>query len=173
PVALKVLRRDPRIHPPGEQSLFWKEANILSRLSHRNFVSVFDTGEIDDASFIAMEFLQGPTLSSRMRDAPFTPDEAAHLMATLARAMHHAHSLGIIHRDLKPANVILTEDGTPKIVDLGLALEIGEVRETASWSEPGMIVGTPAYMAPEQARGEIDKIGPATDVYSLGAMLYA
>ena len=144
---------------------------MLSRLSHPNFVSVFETGVIDGVSFIAMELLQGRELSSLLREGPLTIDEAASLVAILARAIHHAHSRGIVHRDLKPGNVIITRDGTPKILDLGLALEIGDRNDARVTSEP-TIVGTIAYMAPEQACGEIGRIGPAADVYSLGAMLY-
>ena len=143
----------------------------LSKLSHPNSVSVFDFGEIDGVLFVAMEFLRGTTLSARRGTTALTPDEAASLMATLARAMHHAHSLGILHRDLKPDNVMITEDGTPKIVDWGLALEIGDVVDAPATLDR-TILGTPAYMAPEQARGEIDKMGPAADVYALGATLY-
>jgi serine/threonine-protein kinase len=167
-VALKVFRSDRYGHQEEAKSRFKKEAEILSRLAHPNFLSVFDIGEVDGVIFIATEFLRGSTLSHRMKGRPLTPDEAAGLLAIVARAMDHAHSLGIVHRDLKPANIMLTEEGTLKILDLGLALEVGETRA----KYPSYVVGTPAYMAPEQARGEIGEIGPAADIYALGATLY-
>src|SRR5262249_13688276 len=119
--------------------------------------------------FFAMEFLEGGTLSARLGGVPQPPREAARLLQTLAEAVEHAHCLGIIHRDLKPDNVLLTADGIPQITDLGMARQLAdELRQT----EFGRQLGTPSYMAPEQASGRSHEAGPAADVYALGAILY-
>ena len=107
-------------------------------------------------------------LEKKLAGTPLPPKEAAALVETLARAMQAAHEKGVIHRDLKPANVLLAEDGTPKITDFGLAKKLDEAGQTAS----GAVMGTPSYMAPEQAGGKTQEIGPACDVYALGAILY-
>jgi eukaryotic-like serine/threonine-protein kinase len=99
-------------------------------------------------------------------------DDAARFVVSLARAMQHAHSAGIVHRDLKPSNIVITENGVPKILDLGLALLLDEQLQGDETTAAGAIVGTLSYMAPEQARGQIDEIGPATDIYALGIILY-
>src|SRR5262249_44642981 len=115
------------------------------------------------------EFCGGGNLAAQIAGTPLPPRQAAELVQTLARAMQAAHERGIVHRDLKPANVLLTTDGTPKITDFGLARKLDDlVGPTPS----GAIVGTPSYMAPEQAGGLRSQIGPATDVYALGAILY-
>jgi serine/threonine protein kinase len=157
---------------PAVRARFVKEAKTLSRLHHPNFVSVLEFDETAAVPFIVTELLEGSTLAFRIHEKPLEPDEAARLMAKLARAIHHAHTLGIIHRDLKPSNIILTEDGTPKIIDFGLAREIGRADESDAETRAEAIVGTVAFMAPEQARGEVDRIGPASDIYSLGVTLY-
>src|SRR5205085_2124247 len=107
------------------------------------------------------------SLDKKLAGTPIEPREAAQLVSTLARAMHAAHSAQVIHRDLKPANVLLTADGTPKITDFGLAKKLDDVGQT----QTGAIMGTPSYMAPEQAEGKKD-VGPLADVYALGAILY-
>src|SRR5262249_40392908 len=130
----------------------------------------FEIGADDGRPFLALEFVAGPSLADRLREAPQPPRQAAGLVETLARAMHYAHCQGIVHRDLKPANVLLDADGTPRVTDFGLAHLVAGDDLTAS----GDIVGTPGYMAPEQAWGKSDRrpVGPATDVYALGAVLY-
>ncbi len=119
-----------------------------------------------------LEYVEGRDLSQLLRDRAWSAEEAARLMATLARAVDYAHSRGILHRDLKPSNILFDKDGTPKISDFGLAKVIGEQQEDAAETTEGMIVGTPSYMSPEQATGQIGRIGPATDVHALGAILY-
>jgi serine/threonine protein kinase len=109
-------------------------------------------------------------LADKMQSVPFSPGEAAQLVETLARAVHYAHQRGIIHRDVKPSNVLLTADGTPKITDFGLAKRLD--RADLHHTQSGEILGTPAYMAPEQAQGRVHEIGPAADMFSLGALLY-
>src|SRR5262249_54903271 len=129
--------------------------------------------------WLVMEYVEGGTLEQALEEGPQAPDEAAWLVRLLARAVHHAHQKGIIHRDLKPANILLAPLGDepvlnrawgcPKVSDFGLAPRLGDdSRHTAA----GAIVGTVAYMAPEQAEGRHDAIGPATDVYALGGILY-
>jgi WD40 repeat protein len=137
-------------------------------LRHPHIVTVYEVGEHRGLPYFSLEFCEGGSLAHKLNDTPLPPREAAGLMETLARAMHAAHQAGVIHRDLKPHNVLLTAGGDPKITDFGLAKKLDEVGQTRS----GQIMGTPSYMAPEQARGLVREIGPATDVYALGAVLY-
>jgi WD40 repeat protein len=146
---------------------FRTEAEAIARLQHPHIVQVFEVGEHDGLPFLSLEFCPGGSLDKKLAGTPLPPAEAAVLVEKLARAMHAAHQKGVIHRDLKPANVLLTEDGTPKITDFGLAKKLDEAGQTQS----GAVLGTPSYMAPEQAGGK-RKVGPAADVYALGAILY-
>src|SRR5262249_41029088 len=141
---------------------------------HPNFVHVYDIGEQDGRPFISQEFVDGGSLALKLAGAPQPPRQAAALLETLARAMHRAHQVGIVHRDLKPANVLLMADGTPKIADFGLAKQLRPEPDAAPspQTQSGAILGTPSYMAPEQALGRAGAVGPATDVYALGAILY-
>ncbi len=148
---------------------FRQEALALAQLQHPNTVQIFEIGEHDGCPFFTMEYVNGGSLSQKLTGKPMPPNEAAGLLQTLARAMHAAHQKGIIHRDLKPANVMIADDGTPKVTDFGLAKQLDADQ---ALSQAGDIMGTPSYMAPEQASGRIDEIGPATDIYSLGAILY-
>jgi tRNA A-37 threonylcarbamoyl transferase component Bud32 len=147
---------------------FATEAEAIARLQHPNIVQVYEVGTHEGQSFFSLEFCAGGSLDRKLGGTPLPPVEAARLVETLARAMHAAHRSNVIHRDLKPANVLLLEDGTPKITDFGLAKKLDEVGQTQS----GVIMGTPSYMAPEQAGGKSKQIGPAADVYALGAILY-
>ena len=165
-VALKMLLAG-EFASPRELERFTREARAVASLSHRNIVQVHEVGELDGRPFFTMELVPGGSLALRLAGAPQAAAAAAELVETLARAIDVAHRQGIIHRDLKPANVLLAPDGTPKIVDFGLARRFeGSESLTAS----GAILGTPGYMAPEQIRGEA--VGPAADVYALGAILY-
>jgi tRNA A-37 threonylcarbamoyl transferase component Bud32/tetratricopeptide (TPR) repeat protein len=146
---------------------FSTEAHAVARLQHPNVVQVFEVCEHRGLPFFSLEFCAGGALEARLHATPLPPAEAARLMETLARAVHHAHERGIVHRDLKPGNVLLTEDGTPKIADFGLAKKLDETGLTQT-----EVVGSPPYMAPEQTSGKSKEIGPATDVYALGAILY-
>jgi WD40 repeat protein len=154
----------------GEADLtrFRTEAEAIARLQHPNIVQIHEVGEQGGLPFFSLEFCAGGSLEKKLAGTPLPPKEAAALVETLARAMDAAHQKGVIHRDLKPANVLLTEDGTPKITDFGLAKKLDEAGQTAS----GAVMGTPSYMAPEQAGGRVAEIGPAADVYALGAILY-
>ncbi len=151
-----------------ERERFRIETQAVARLLHPNIVQVHEVGEHEGRPFFSMEFCPGGALDRKLNATPLPPQEAAALVETLARAMQSAHQKGVIHRDLKPANVLLAEDGTPKITDFGLAKRLDEEGLTAS----GAVMGTPSYMAPEQAGGRSKDIGPACDVYALGAILY-
>ncbi len=151
-----------------ELARFHTEAEAIARLQHPNIVQVHDVGEHEGRPFFSLEFCAGGSLERKLSGTPLPPTEAARVVEVLARAMEAAHQRGVLHRDLKPANVLLLEDGTPKITDFGLARKIDEAGQTAS----GAILGTPSYMSPEQAGGQTRELGPACDVYALGAILY-
>jgi serine/threonine-protein kinase len=147
---------------------FQAEARAIGRFQHENIVRIYDAGSHDGMPYFSLEYVEGNSLSGYLDGKPIEPLEAAKLVEPMARAMQYAHDAGVIHRDLKPANVLMTKEGVPKITDFGLAKEF-ETDEQLSMA--GSVVGTPAFMAPEQARGESD-VGPLADVYGLGAMLY-
>jgi WD40 repeat protein/tRNA A-37 threonylcarbamoyl transferase component Bud32 len=168
-VALKMILAGVRASP-GQLARFRREVETVARLQHPNLVQVYEVGEQEGRPYFAMEFVDGGSLDLRIEGRPQPPRQSAELVATLARAVHAAHLQGIVHRDLKPANVLLTADGTPKITDFGLAKRLdAETGPTVT----GEILGTPSYMAPEQAAGKTREIGPAADIYGLGAILYA
>jgi tetratricopeptide (TPR) repeat protein len=168
PVAIKMLLSGAHASPP-ELMRFMREAQAIATLVHANIVQVHDVGELDGQPYYTMEFVEGGSLAQRLAGVPQPADQAAALVATLAEAIHTAHQGGIVHRDLKPGNVLLTLDGTPKISDFGLARYFDY---DGSLTITGFRAGTPSYMAPEQAAGKTSAIGPPSDVYSLGAILY-
>jgi serine/threonine-protein kinase len=173
-VALKVVLG---AELAGDEALerFRAEARTVAQLQHEGVVQVFEVGEHGGLPFMALELVEGGTLADRLAGEPQPPREAAALVARLARAVQHAHDRGIVHRDLKPANVLLASPGgearygTPKVSDFGLAKLLGA---DARLTRTGDVLGSPSYMAPEQARGDPSAIGPLTDVYALGAILY-
>jgi serine/threonine protein kinase/tetratricopeptide (TPR) repeat protein len=166
-VALKMVRGERA--SPDHYARFRIEAEAIARLKHPNIVPIYEINEVDGQPFLSLELLEGGTLDDRLAGNPQPSRHAAELMITLARAVQVAHDAGIIHRDLKPSNVLFTPDGVPKITDFGLAKRIeSDSRQT----ESGAIMGTPCYMAPEQARGHTRDVGPAADTYALGAILY-
>lgn len=150
---------------------FIVEAKAVAHLQHSNIVQVFDIGENDGLPFFSLEFVDGPSLAKRLERLPQSPEAAARMTEILARTMFYAHENGVLHRDLKPSNILLTRSGVPKIADFGLAKQIQD-NEDSSSTRTGSIIGTPSYMAPEQALGDIQGIGPAADQYALGAILY-
>jgi WD40 repeat protein len=154
----------------GEADLarFKTEAESVARLQHPHIVQIFEVGEHAGLPFFSLEYCPGGSLDKKLNGTPLPPKEAAQLVETLARAMYAAHQANVIHRDLKPANILLTEDGSPKITDFGLAKKLDDAGQTQS----GAIMGTPSYMAPEQAGGKGQAVGPGADVYALGAILY-
>jgi eukaryotic-like serine/threonine-protein kinase len=167
-VALKMLLAGPYA---GLQELdrFLREAQAVAALRHPNVVQLFDVGDMDGRPYFTMELVEGGSLAKKLAESPLPASEAVALVATVADAIHAAHESGIVHRDLKPANVLLTTDGRPKVTDFGLARRLEREGELTLSGTP---MGTPNYMAPEQALGDKIAIGPATDVYALGAILY-
>jgi formylglycine-generating enzyme required for sulfatase activity len=167
-VALKMIlsQQHADLH---DKVRFQIEGEAVARLQHPNIVQLFEVGEAEGLPFFSLEFCAGGALDARPEGKLRSPREAAVLLEKLARAMHCAHARGVVHRDLKPANVLLGSNGEPKITDFGLAKRLDAASDL---SQTGNIIGTPAYMAPEQAEGRIRDIGPATDIWALGTILY-
>ncbi len=172
-VALKLIKSGTLANPHDLQR-FQIEARAAARLSHPGIVPVYEVGVFEDQHFYTMEYVAGGSLSRLYRDGPVVARRAAKLVQILAEAMHYAHQNGIVHRDLKPANVLLTAKGLPRITDFGLAKVTQSDDETheATLTETGQILGTVGYMSPEQAGGKTRLVGPPTDIYALGAVLY-
>ncbi len=170
PVALKMILSAGHA---GDEALarFKVEAEAVARLRHPTIVQVFESGSAEGHPYLALEYIEGGTLSQKLRGTPLTAQEAAALSKRLAEGMQTAHTAGVIHRDLKPANVLLDGGSLehPKIADFGLAKTLDD---DSARTRTGQVMGTPSYMAPEQANGHLDQIGPRTDVYALGAILY-
>jgi tetratricopeptide (TPR) repeat protein len=166
-VALKMILAGAHAGP-HERARFKAEAEAVARLQHPHIVQVFEAGEDNGCPYLVLEYVPGGSLTDRAKDGPWAPRVAAEFVRALARAVQAAHEQGVVHRDLKPANVLLAADGTPKVTDFGLAKRLDAQRQTQS----GAVVGTPSYMAPEQAAGSGKGVGPAADVYALGAILY-
>src|SRR5665213_206581 len=168
-VALKVLRTEMTAAPQTVER-FLREAKAAAKLDHPHIVAVFDAGRASDVYFIASAFIKGGTLASAIPETGMEPRRAAELAAQLASALGYAHRSGVVHRDVKPANILLDEQGSLRLMDFGLA---GWTREECTrLTQQGAIMGTPAYMAPEQALGDTAQIGPASDQYSAGVVLY-
>jgi serine/threonine protein kinase len=190
-VALKLIR-DGVLAGPQDRARFRLEAEAAARIEHPNVVAIHEVGEHASLPFFSMELIEGGALDRRLAGQPQEARAAAVLVRTLAAAIEHAHAQKIIHRDLKPANILLASGGvvsggvvsddsldpltthhspfTPKITDFGLAKRLDG--ESTAWTQAGAVLGTASYMAPEQAEGRIGAIGPACDIYSLGAILY-
>jgi len=169
-VAIKMVAAGP-IAADELFERFEREAQAIAQIQHPNIAQIYEVGEVEGRPYLVMEFISGGTLSEHLRNQPQTPTQAAELIETLARAMHASHEAGILHRDLKPSNVLLTREGIPKITDFGLAKRL-QAEGAANATRTGDVVGTPAYMSPEQAGGVVRSIGPPTDIYSLGVILF-
>ena len=167
-VALKMVLAGVNASPQ-DLARFRAEAEAVAQLQHPNIVQIYEIGEQNGCPFLALEYVGGGSLAAQLDGTPVAPRQAAELVLALARAVQHAHEVGIVHRDLKPANVLLQPDGTPKITDFGLAKRS---ESDHARTETGTILGSPSYMAPEQAAGRTHDIGPATDIYALGVILY-
>ncbi|MEX2173175.1 MAG: serine/threonine-protein kinase [Pirellulaceae bacterium] len=167
-VAVKMILRG-QLASQADRERFEAEAQAAAKLDHPGIVPVYEVGEIDGRPYFSMKHVCGTTLAQRLADGPLPPREAAVLLAKIARAIHFAHMRGVLHRDLKPSNILLDEAGEPHVTDFGLAKQMsgGE-----TLTKTGAVLGTPAYMAPEQAAGARGQVGPRSDVYSLGVMLY-
>src|SRR5262245_4903990 len=179
-VALKLLHGDALLDP-GRRARFVREARAASALSHPNIVTVYDIDQTPEgADCIAMEYVDGRSLDGRLGEGPLPVDEALRYGLDVARALGAAHAAGIVHRDVKPANVMVTRSGQVKVLDFGLA-KLGAVTDGSGFAteatltrdaktREGLVLGTPAYMSPEQARGEA--VDARSDVFSCGALLY-
>ncbi len=197
-VALKMILRGD-LASSAELARFRAEAEAAARLDHPNIVPVYEVGENDGKPFFSMKFVAGTTLAKRLSDGPLNARDAAKLLATVSRAIHFAHQQGVLHRDIKPSNILLDEQGQPHVTDFGLAKRFNDGSNSGSHgkhkvgtnpqqtfpnndadaesflslTQTGAILGTPSYIAPEQAAGSRGTVGPACDVYSLGTVLYA
>jgi WD40 repeat protein/serine/threonine protein kinase len=168
PVALKMILPGQLVTAEAVQR-FRTEAKNVARLEHGNIVPIYEVGEYQGQPFFSMKLIEGGSLDQRIKDFQRDPRVAARLLATVARAVHHAHQHGLIHRDLKPSNILLDAEGQPHVTDFGLAKRL---EASIDLTRSNAIVGTPCYMAPEQAAGRQGKISTVTDVYGLGAVLY-
>ncbi len=168
-VALKMILAG-QLASHEEVQRFHREAQAAAHLDHPGIVPIYEVGQHDGQHFFSLGYVDGESLAARLRDGPLPPRQAAELLLHLCDAVHYAHQHNVIHRDLKPANILFsTGDARPRITDFGLAKRLtGDAHLTGT----GQILGTPSYMSAEQASGATDRIGPASDVYSLGAILY-
>jgi len=149
---------------------FLSEARAVAHLQHQGIVQIFDIGEHEGLPFFSLEYVEGTDLQKDLDGRPCAPEHAAKMVESVCRAMHYAHENGILHRDLKPANLLLNKEGEAKITDFGLAKEVDA--EGSGATNDGTIMGSPSYMPPEQARGELSSVSAKSDQYSLGAVLY-
>lgn len=178
-VALKMILRG-EFASSEDLQRFRTEAEAIAKLNHPHIVPLHEFGDFRGQPYFSMQFIHGKTLSQRLMNGPLTSTETAQLLVPICRAIAEAHRHGIFHRDLKPSNILIDRDGRPYVTDFGLAKRIDVSRgkskskdRFASVTDTGAIIGTPSYMAPEQAAGQRGQVGPYSDVYSLGAVLYA
>jgi len=176
-VALKMIQRG-TLASAADVARFRAEAAAAAHLEHPQIVPVYEVGQQDGQPYFSMKYIAGSTLARKLADGPLAPRETATLLLPVCRAIAHAHQQGIIHRDLKPSNILIDAEGHPLVGDFGLAKRI-DVAGAAdgvpvgeALTRPGAILGSPSYMSPEQAAGSRGNVGPASDIYSLGAILY-
>src|SRR5262245_6083537 len=167
-VAIKVPRSG-SLATREDLNRFLREARSVARLRHPSIVSVYEVGQAESVPYLVSEFVQGMTLADLMTARRLTPDKAARVLADVADALQYAHDQGVIHRDVKPSNILLDDAERPHLMDFGLAKrDAGEVTMTLD----GQVLGTPAYMSPEQASGEAHRVDGRSDVYSLGVIFF-
>jgi formylglycine-generating enzyme required for sulfatase activity/tRNA A-37 threonylcarbamoyl transferase component Bud32 len=168
-VAVKVPRRDNIGPREQDRDRFLREARSAAQLRHSSIVAVHEVGVVDDVTYLVSDFVDGVTLADRLTAGRPLVREAAEIVAAVAEALQYAHAQGVVHRDIKPSNIMVRPDGTPVVMDFGLAKrDVGEITMTME----GQVLGTPAYMSPEQARGEGHRVDGRSDEYSLGVILY-
>ncbi|MEC7680372.1 MAG: serine/threonine-protein kinase [Planctomycetota bacterium] len=167
-VAVKMILRG-RLASDTDIGRFLSEAKATAKLEHPNIVPVYEAGDMEGRAFFSMKLIEGPTLSERVAAQPLRQRDAASLVAKIARAIGYAHQQGILHRDLKPSNIIIASEDIPMVTDFGLAKQVDSQMDA---TRSGALVGTPAYMSPEQASGRTHLLGPGSDIYSLGCVLY-
>ncbi len=174
-VALKMIRAG-ILATREECRRFQIEAQTAARLSHPNIVPIYEVGEHQERQYFSMELIEGESLARQLQRFRQHPPAAARLVCQVAQAVHYAHQQGVIHRDLKPENIVVDREGQPHLTDFGLAKVIKPTaapEQATQLTKTGAIMGTPAYMAPELAAGGSKRATPASDIYSLGAVLYA
>jgi tetratricopeptide (TPR) repeat protein/tRNA A-37 threonylcarbamoyl transferase component Bud32 len=167
-VALKVFRQS-AFASPVERDRFLREAKSAAQVPHPHIVAIHDAGELDGGCYLVSELIQGDTLADRVKAGPLPARRSAEIAACVAETLHFAHQRGVIHRDIKPSNILLDQSGQPHVTDFGLARREGG---ESTLTHEGDVLGTPAYMSPEQARGEAHRVDGRSDIYSLGAVLY-
>jgi hypothetical protein len=167
-VAVKVILRG-NLASSEDIERFTLEAKAVAKLAHPQIVVIHDVGRCDDQYFYSMEFVEGRSLAEMIRSGPVAPRKAAEYVEQIARAIHFAHQNGVVHRDVKPSNVLVDDSGRARVTDFGLAKHVDRGDDLTL---TGQIVGTPAYMAPEQITNRRGEIGPACDIYGIGALLY-
>ena len=167
-VALKMILSS-HLATQDDIQRFHAEAEAVAKLDHPGIVPIYEVGEVNGQHYFSMGLVEGGSLAALIKDRPIEPRRAAQLTKSIAEAMQYAHSRNIVHRDLKPANILLDADGQPRIADFGLAKNI---EQDSGLTASGQVMGTPAYMSPEQAAGWNDQVGPLADLYSIGAILY-
>lgn len=175
-VALKMILRGD-LASSADLARFRAEAESAAKVLHPHIVPVYEVGEVDGRPYFSMKLIEGTTLARRVSDGPLPSRQAAEMLVPICRAIADAHRQGVLHRDLKPSNILIDREGRTFVTDFGLAKRIntadGDASFSGSLTQSGAIIGTPGYMAPEQAAGQRGEVSPATDVYSLGAILYA
>lgn len=167
-VAVKLLLHE-EFHDETRLARFRAEARAAASLTHPNIVQVYQVGECDVAHYFVMEYVDGPSLETLIKEGKLLLGSAINLLIPIAEAVHFAHAKGIVHRDLKPANIMIDRGQRPVVMDFGIAKVLGK---SSMLTQQGVVMGTPAFMSPEQAGDEPDRVGPHSDVYSLGAILY-
>lgn len=167
-VAVKMILAG-QLAGEAEVKRFRTEAEAAANFQHPNIVAIHEIGEHEERHYFSMDYVEGQNLAALVREGPLPPAKAAEWVKTIAEAIQYAHQRGILHRDLKPQNVLIDERGRPRVTDFGLAKSTGE---DSGLTQTGAVMGSPSYMPPEQATGRHDQVGPHSDVYSLGAILY-